>query len=61
MTRSRARAKQALRSIFRHVAPPLPIENAGHFIQEDAGERVAEEIMKWMSRAAIEGQASARC
>ena len=40
--------EQVLRSIFRNVAPPLPIENAGHFIQEDAGERVAEEMLRWM-------------
>ena len=37
-----------LRSIFRNVAPPLAIHGAGHFIQEDAGEEVAESIVRWM-------------
>jgi haloalkane dehalogenase len=38
-----------LRSIFRNVAPPLPVPGAGHFIQEDAGEDVAAHIVKWMA------------
>ena len=37
-----------LRRIFRNVAPPLIIEGAGHFIQEDAGEEVAGFIRKWV-------------
>jgi len=38
-----------LRSIFKNVAPELIIKNAGHFIQDDAGEEVAEHILKWMA------------
>jgi haloalkane dehalogenase len=37
-----------LRAIFRNVAPPVAIADAGHFIQEDAGEEVAAHILKWM-------------
>lgn len=37
-----------LRAIFRNVAPPLAIEGAGHFLQEDAGEQVAGHIRDWM-------------
>jgi hypothetical protein len=37
-----------LRGIFKNVAPRLIIKNAGHFIQDDAGEEVAESIRKWM-------------
>lgn len=37
-----------LRKIFKNVAPPLTIEGAGHFIQEDAGEEVADHIAAWM-------------
>jgi haloalkane dehalogenase len=37
-----------LRSIFKNVAPPLTIAGAGHFIQEDRGEEVAERIVRWM-------------
>lgn len=44
-----APAEKQLRSIFRNVAPPLPIAGAGHFIQEDAGEEVAERIVHWMT------------
>jgi haloalkane dehalogenase len=43
-----APAEAHLRSIFRNVAPPLSIAGAGHFIQEDAGEAVAEHIADWM-------------
>jgi len=39
-----------LRSLFRNVAPPLPIAGAGHFIQEDKGKEVAEHILRWMVR-----------
>ncbi|MBW1642100.1 MAG: alpha/beta fold hydrolase [Deltaproteobacteria bacterium] len=38
-----------LRSLFKNVAPKLIIKNAGHFIQDDAGEEVAEHILKWMA------------
>jgi haloalkane dehalogenase len=38
-----------LRRIFKNVAPPLPIKGAGHFLQEDAGEEIAEYIYGWMS------------
>ncbi|MBW2063027.1 MAG: alpha/beta fold hydrolase [Deltaproteobacteria bacterium] len=38
-----------MRGIFRNVAPSLPVKNAGHFIQEDAGEEVAEHVRVWMS------------
>ena len=40
-----------LRKIFRNVEPPLSIANAQHFIQEDAGEEVAEHIRKWMTNS----------
>jgi len=42
-----ASAERFLRSIFKNVAPPVTIKDAGHFIQEDAGEEVAELIAKW--------------
>jgi haloalkane dehalogenase len=42
-----APAEPFLRSIFRHVAPPLVIRGAGHFLQEDSGEEVARHIIKW--------------
>jgi haloalkane dehalogenase len=41
-----------LRSIFKNVAPPLVIEGAGHFLQEDAGQEVAGRILDWMSMTA---------
>jgi len=41
-------AEPFLRSLFRNVAPPLWIAGAGHFIQEDAGEEVAQCIIDWM-------------
>jgi haloalkane dehalogenase len=41
-------AEPALRSIFRNVAPPLAIANAGHFLQEDAGPAIAEAILGWL-------------
>jgi haloalkane dehalogenase len=37
-----------LRALFRNVAPPLTIAGAGHFLQEDRGEEVAEHIARWM-------------
>jgi haloalkane dehalogenase len=37
-----------LRAIFQNVAPPLTIAGAGHFIQEDKGDEVAEQIVRWM-------------
>jgi pimeloyl-ACP methyl ester carboxylesterase len=38
-----------LRSLFRNVAPPLPIPGAGHFLQEDAGPEIAEHIREFMA------------
>jgi len=43
-----APAEPHLRSIFKNAAPRLIIPGAGHFIQEDAGEEVAEHIVHWM-------------
>ena len=41
-------AEPFLRSLFPNVAEPLWIAGAGHFIQEDAGEEVAGNIVRWM-------------
>jgi pimeloyl-ACP methyl ester carboxylesterase len=41
-----------LRDIFRHVAPPLTIVGAGHFLQEDAGREIAAHIVRWMKSIA---------
>ncbi len=38
-----------LREIFRHVAPPLTLKGAGHFLQEDAGEDIAGHIRRWLA------------
>ncbi|MBI3681825.1 MAG: alpha/beta fold hydrolase [Acidobacteria bacterium] len=38
-----------LAKVFRNVQGTPTIANAGHFIQEDAGEEVAEVIVNWMS------------
>ena len=43
-----APAEAHLRSIFRKAAPPVSIQGAGHFLQEDAGEEVAKHIVTWM-------------
>ncbi len=43
-----APAEKVLRSIFKNIAPPVIIKGAGHFIQEDAGEEVAQAIINWM-------------
>lgn len=43
-----APAEKVLRSIFKNSAPPATIKDAGHFIQEDAGEELAEAILKWI-------------
>lgn len=48
-----AAGEQALRGIFRHCAPPLPVPEAGHFIQEDAGEKVAGYIRRWLQETPI--------
>ena len=42
-----------LRGIFRNCAPPLAIKGALHFIQEDAGEEVAEHIRRWIQETPI--------
>jgi haloalkane dehalogenase len=41
-------SEKLLRKIFKNVAPPSTIEGAGHFIQEEAGEEVAEKIGAWL-------------
>ncbi|MBI1789244.1 MAG: alpha/beta fold hydrolase [Acidobacteria bacterium] len=38
-------AQKALRSIFPHAEGPVLIPNAGHFVQEDAGEEAARAIL----------------
>ena len=43
-----AAGESFLRSIFRNVAPPFNIHDAGHFIQEDAGEELAVHILEWL-------------
>lgn len=43
-----ASGEAQLRDIFGNCADPLPIRGAGHFIQEDAGEEVAEHICRWL-------------
>ena len=43
-----AAAEEHLRSIFPNMAPPVVIRGAGHFLQEDSGEEVAEKILSWM-------------
>jgi len=42
-------AEAVLRGIFRHAAPTLWVAGAGHFVQEDAGEEVAEKVRYWLS------------
>jgi len=37
-----------LRAIFKNVAPPLVVQGAGHFLQEDSGEEIAEQIVRWL-------------
>jgi haloalkane dehalogenase len=44
-----AASEPHLRRIFKNVAPPLQIPEAGHFIQEDAGAEAAEMIRRWTS------------
>ena len=51
--RSQQRASRCCGRIFKNVAPPMPIEGAGHFIQDDAGEVVAEHIKKWMEETSV--------
>lgn len=43
-----AASEPFLRSVFRNVGPSMPVAGAGHFIQEDAGEEVAELIVRNM-------------
>jgi haloalkane dehalogenase len=45
-----ASSEPFLRKLFRNAAPPLSIAGAGHFIQEDAGEEVAEHIARWIGK-----------
>ena len=44
-----APAETQLRAMFRNAASPLRYEAAGHFIQEEAGEQVAADIIRWMA------------
>lgn len=37
-----------LREIFPR-ATPLPVRGAGHFLQEDRGEEIAEQIVRWLN------------
>lgn len=41
-----AAAEPFFRSVFKNVAPPMWVSGAGHFIQEDAGEEVADMIVR---------------
>jgi haloalkane dehalogenase len=50
-----APAEEHLRSIFRTVAPRITVPEAGHFIQEDAGEEVAEHIVRWLAAQTVYG------
>jgi haloalkane dehalogenase len=43
-----AAAEAHLRSIFPNAAPPVVIRGAGHFLQEDSGEEIAEKILSWI-------------
>ncbi len=43
-----AKGEKDLRRIFKNVAAPVAVAGAGHFIQDDAGEEVAELILKWI-------------
>jgi len=39
----------AIKSVFSHADGPLMVPDAGHFIQEDAGEFVARKVKEWMA------------
>jgi haloalkane dehalogenase len=41
---------KGLRNVFKNVSETVSVKDAGHFIQEDAGEQVAEKISAWMSQ-----------
>ena len=43
-----APAEKVLRKIFKNTAPPAAIQGAGHFVQEDAGEELADTILEWL-------------
>jgi haloalkane dehalogenase len=40
-----------LKAIFKNATGPIVYKDAGHFIQEDAGEEVAARIVEWMKTA----------
>jgi haloalkane dehalogenase len=46
-----APAEKFLRLIFKNCAPQVTIKDAGHFIQEDAGEELAEAILGWIAKS----------
>ncbi len=44
-----APSRPALMKTFPHAVAPEPLQNAGHFIQEDAGEELARELIRpWL-------------
>jgi haloalkane dehalogenase len=43
-----AASEPFLRSVFKNAGPSMPVAGAGHFIQEDAGQEVAELIVRNM-------------
>ena len=53
-----ASGQEQLRAIFKNAAPPVSIGGAGHFIQEDAGEELAEHIVNWMDPAYRRGSSA---
>jgi haloalkane dehalogenase len=45
------RAGEAFTSVIPSAGEQVRIEGAAHFVQEDAGERVAEEMLRFMASA----------
>ena len=41
---------KGLQHVFKNVPETVSVKDAGHFIQEDAGEQVAEKIAAWMDQ-----------